>query len=119
MKTYDTGARTFGMYSGWKSLRQIVSRWLDRERELLSLRNAVGMMSEARRNDAAEYDQMYQALRAARADSRRLHWLTEDHSDPEVRAQCRRILESMAVRSYSGTCLDIDAAMEGLPHESR
>lgn len=113
MKTYDTGARTFGSNPTWKSLWRRITRWIDRERELISLRNVVGMMSEARRADAAEYEDMRQALRAALADSRRLRWLTEDHADPEVRAQCRHILESMAVRSYSGTCLDIDAAMDG------
>lgn len=66
MKTYDAGARTYGTAGGWRSIKRIVRRMLDRERELLSLRNAVGMMSEARRADAEEYAAMADALRRAR-----------------------------------------------------
>ena len=72
MKTYDEGARTHGAAPFWKSVRAVVRRWLDRERELISLRNAVGMMSEARRGDAAEYRDMVQALSTARQELRAL-----------------------------------------------
>jgi hypothetical protein len=66
IKTYDAGARTHGSSPTWKSLRDLLRRWIDRERELISLRNAVGMLSEARRADAAEYAQMQEALLRAK-----------------------------------------------------
>jgi hypothetical protein len=75
MKTYDDGASTHGMSPTWLSLKQLVRRWIDRERELISLRNAVGMMSESRRGDMEEYDSMADALRRARD---RIH-LLESH----------------------------------------
>lgn len=53
MNTYDTDARRLNVGTFWSNLRAVLRRWLDRERELVSLRNAVGMMSEARRADAA------------------------------------------------------------------
>lgn len=114
MKTYDAGAGTHGTNSAMKSLLQIAARWINRERELISLRNAVGMMSEARRADAYEYDQMCRALRKSQEDSRRLHWLTDDHSSQETREKVQNILSHMSVRSYSGTCIDIDAAMNNV-----
>lgn len=77
MKTYDSGASTHGSRPAWRSLKQIARRWVDRERELISLRNAVGMMSEARRADAAEYHEMAAALRQAHD---RIHVL-ESHLD--------------------------------------
>lgn len=43
-----------------------IGQWFDRERELVTLRNTVGMMSEARRRDAAEYEAMARALATAR-----------------------------------------------------
>lgn len=64
MKTYDGGASTHGQAPTWLTLKRLVKRWLDRERELLALRNAVGMMAEARRADAAEYHEMSEALQA-------------------------------------------------------
>lgn len=67
MNTYDTGASTHGKAPFWRSLRALFRRWLDRERELVALRNAVGMMSEARRADAREYHEMVDALRRQRA----------------------------------------------------
>lgn len=66
MKTYDTGASTHGSAPFWRSLRRLVRRWLDRERELIALRNAVGMMAEARRSDAHEYHQMADVIRKQR-----------------------------------------------------
>jgi hypothetical protein len=66
VRTYDTGARSHGSRPTWKSLKGILRRWIDRERELISLRNAVGMMSEARGLDMEEYDAMSHALRQAR-----------------------------------------------------
>jgi hypothetical protein len=111
MKTYDAQSRTFGVAPFWKSLRGVLQRWIDRERELVSLRNAVGMMSEARRADAAEYHQMVEALRSARNDGRRLQWLAADHSDPETRERVRSICQSIPVRGIGGVRLDIDANM--------
>jgi hypothetical protein len=111
LKTYDAGGDAHGarpaLRSGWRVFR----RWLDRERELLSLRNAVGMMSEARRVDAAEYTKMVEMLRGMRADARRLRWLTKDHAHPETRVCVNMVLMNMRTRSYGGACLDIDAAM--------
>jgi hypothetical protein len=67
MNTYDDGAGTHGSARFWTSLRRLLRRWFDRERELVALRNAVGMMSEARRADAREYHDMVDALRRQRA----------------------------------------------------
>jgi len=89
----------------------VLRRWLDRERELVSLRNAVGMMSEARRADAAEWQDMRDLNREMRADALRLRWLTEDHADPELRERVRSICQSIPTRSISGVRLDIDANM--------
>lgn len=111
MQTYDTGVRTHGAAPFWKSLRALLRRWVDRERELISLRNAVGMMSEARRQDADEYHQMVELNREMRADAMRLRWLAEDHADPEVRDRVRSICQSIPTRSISGVRLDIDANM--------
>ncbi|HCZ16789.1 MAG TPA: hypothetical protein DHV85_19830 [Candidatus Accumulibacter sp.] len=72
MKTYDTDARRLNVGTFWGNLRAVLRRWLDRERELVSLRNAVGMMSEARRADAAEYHDMRELNREMRADALRL-----------------------------------------------
>ena len=78
---------------------------------LVSLRNAVGMMSEARRADAAEYHDMRELNREMRADALRLRWLADDHADSEVRDRVRSICQSLPTRSISGARLDIDAAM--------
>ena len=114
MKTYDKGASTFGKNHTLKSIKGLIKRWLDRERELISLRNAVGMMSEARRADAAEYHEMLDSNRRLRMDAARLRYLTEDFSTPAIRQRRDGILSSMPVRTYSGACLDIDAAMREL-----
>lgn len=114
MKTYDTQARTHGQQSFWKALLARLRRAMDRERELISLRNAVGMMSEARRVDAAEYEEMVEGNRAAYADARRLRWLCEDHADPETRERVLSICMGIRTRSIGGVRVDIDAAM-GLP----
>jgi hypothetical protein len=42
-------------------------RWFDRERELVRLRITCGMMSEARKADAAEYHEMLESSRANHA----------------------------------------------------
>lgn len=110
MKTYDTGARTHGDQPFGKSLRAVLRRWIDRERELISLRNAVGMMSEARRGDSAEYHEMVELNREMRQDAMRLRWLASDHADPLVRNAVRHICESLPVRGIGGVRLDIDAA---------
>ena len=125
MNTYDTDNRRLCRGTFWRNLRDVLHRWLDRERELVSLRNAVGMMSEARRSDAAEYHEMLELNhemlelnremlelnREARADAQRLRWLADDHADPDVRERVRSICQSLPTRSISGVRLDIDAAM--------
>jgi hypothetical protein len=111
MNTYDTDARRLNVGTFWNNLRAVLRRWLDRERELVSLRNAVGMMSEARRADAAEWHDMRDMNREMRADALRLRWLAEDHADPEVRERVRSICQSIPTCSLSGVRLDIDANM--------
>lgn len=111
MRTYDTENSRLNVGTFWKNLRTVLRRWLDRERELVSLRNAVGMMSEARRADAAEWHDMRDMNREMRADALRLRWLAEDHADPEVRERVRSICQSIPTRSLSGVRLDIDANM--------
>ena len=112
MKTYDIDTRRQNVGTFWRNLRAVLRRWLDRERELVSLRNAVGMMSEARRADAAEWQDMRDVSREMLADVRRLRWLTEDHADPAVRERVRSICQSIPVRSLSGVRQDIDANMK-------
>lgn len=111
MQTYDAGVRTHGKAPFLKSLRGIVARWLDRERELVSLRNAVGMMSEARRADAAEYHAMVASIGELRADAMRLRWLCDDHSDQATRDAVASIAANIRTRSLSGTRISIDANM--------
>ena len=99
MKTYDTGAATHGTRPFFQSLKGIVKRFFDRERELISLRNAVGMMSEARRGDAREYHEMREALigiksRQASVADRMNQIVTgriTDGSDADNLYQCRKI----------------------------
>jgi len=111
MNTYDTDASRLNVGTFWKNLRAVLRRWLDRERELVSLRNAVGMMSEARRADAAEWHDMRDMNREMRADALRLRWLADDHADPDVRERVRSICQGIPTRSLSGVRLDIDANM--------
>lgn len=112
MRTYDQAAGSPGTRPFLKSLRGWLRRAFDRERELISLRNAVGMMSEARRNDAAEWHAMYEGSKVAREDSRRLRWLTEDYADGAQRQRVLSIIDGMKTRSYSAVCRDIDRAMQ-------
>lgn len=111
MRTYDTDARRLNVGSFWRNLRGVLRRWLDRERELVSLRNALGMMSEARRADAAEWHDMRDLNRELCADALRLRWLAADHADPEVRERVRSICSSMPTRGIGGVRLDVDANM--------
>lgn len=111
MNTYDTDNRRLNVGTFWGNLRAVLRRWLDRERELVSLRNAVGMMSEARRADAAEWHDMRYMNHELRADAMRLRWLADEHADPAVRERVRSICQSLPTRSISGVRLDIDAAM--------
>lgn len=111
MRTYDTENSRLNVGTFWKNLRAVLRRWLDRERELVSLRNAVGMMSEARRADAAEWHDMRDMNREMRADALRLRWLAEDHADPEVRERVRSLCQSIPARGLGGVRLDIDANM--------
>ena len=48
------------------------------------------------------------------ADGMRFQWLTEDHSSVEQREARNGIAESLPTRSYSGTCIDIDANSNGV-----
>ena len=98
MNTYDTDARRLNVGTFLGNLRAVLRRWLDRERELVSLRNAVGMMSEARRADAAEWHDMRDLNRELRADALRLRWLAEDHANPETRERVRSICQSLPTR---------------------
>lgn len=111
MNTYDTDNGRLNVGTFWRNLRAVLRRLVDRERELVSLRNAVGMMSEARRADATEWHEMRALNRELRADALRLRWLAEDHADPEVRERVRSICQSIPTRSISGVRLDIDANM--------
>ena len=49
--------------AGWKKLKRSLLRIFDREREMIRLRVAMGMMSEARQSDAAEYQEMREGAR--------------------------------------------------------
>lgn len=118
MKTYDLKDAHRGRASFWDNVREVLRRWLDRERELMALRNAVGMMSEARRADAAEWHAMAEARRGdaaamgeMRDDARRLRWLAYDHADPAVRERVRSICQSLPMRGLGGVRMDIDANM--------
>jgi hypothetical protein len=119
MRTYDTESSRLNVGTFWKNMRAVLRRWLDRERELVSLRNAVGMLSEARRADAAEYHEMRELNREMRADALRLRWLADDHADPEVRERVRSICQSIPTRSLSGVRLDIDAIMRAQRRSNR
>ena len=66
MKTYDNSASTHGREFRWIDLRLRLRRWFDREREIVTLRNVVGMMAEARRSDAREYREIEEELSKAR-----------------------------------------------------
>ncbi|TAK82095.1 MAG: hypothetical protein EPO20_22655 [Betaproteobacteria bacterium] len=48
----------------WRHIRAAIFRWFDRERELIRLRVTFGLISEARRRDAAEYREMHEQCRA-------------------------------------------------------
>lgn len=109
MKTYNTDNRRLNNGTFWRNLKDVFKRWIDRERELMSLRNTVGMMSEARQADAAEYDAMRDLNMEMREDAKRLRWLAEDHKDPEVRERVKSICQSIPVRGIAGVRLDIDA----------
>ncbi len=47
----------------WRDMRAAFARWFDRERELIRMRVAMGMMAEARQNDADEYHAMIEHSR--------------------------------------------------------
>lgn len=111
MKTYDTKKTHYGRPFFWRNAREVLRRFFDRERELMALRNAVGMMAEARRADAAEYHDMVELNRSMRDDARRFRWLAEDHADPFLRERVRSICQSIPTRGLGGTRLDIDANM--------
>ncbi|MGL4573979.1 MAG: hypothetical protein ACRCV9_04230 [Burkholderiaceae bacterium] len=52
--------RTFVAKPFWPELKRFLLGLFDRERQLMMLRNTVGMMSEARRADAREYEHIRQ-----------------------------------------------------------
>lgn len=82
MKDYSQTQNQRPQGSLWKTVKAVFTRWADRERELASLRNVVGMMSEARQSDSREYHEMVDLNRDARADANRYRAL---------RAQCECI----------------------------
>ncbi len=49
--------------AGWNRLRDAILRAFDREREMIRLRVAMGMMSEARQSDAREYHETFEECR--------------------------------------------------------
>ena len=49
--------------AGWKKLKAALLRIFDSEREMIRLRVAMGMMSEARQSDAAEYREAFDRCR--------------------------------------------------------
>lgn len=111
MRTYDTGAGTHGTNPTLRSIKGTLLRWLNRERELISLRNAVGMMSEARKADAAEYDDMVEALRKVRTvrgapltDEQIYGMYSEPSSDAEMLEFARAIEAAHGIKPAPG-CL--------------
>jgi hypothetical protein len=65
MSLYDvqrTAQQPSKVYLG-RRLAAAITRWFDRERELIRLRVAMGMMSEARQSDAREHAEMFQRCR--------------------------------------------------------
>jgi hypothetical protein len=111
MNTYDTDNRRLNVGTFWRNLRAVLRRWLDRERELVSLRNAVGMMSEARIADAAEWHEMRELNREMRADALRFRWLMKPHDHWYVRVCVRNICHQMPTRHIDLVRADIDANM--------
>jgi hypothetical protein len=99
----------------WKSFKEVFKRWIDREREIMSLRNVVGMMSEARRADAIEYQQMDEANREMRMDAIRFRWLSQDHAGTngrgELRARVQAISDGICVNQIDVLRKQIDAEM--------
>lgn len=47
----------------WRDIRAAIWRWFDRERELVRMRVATGMMAEARYRDAEEFHTMLERNR--------------------------------------------------------
>jgi LPS O-antigen subunit length determinant protein (WzzB/FepE family) len=118
MKTYDADNRRLKSGTFLRNLAAVFRRWIDRERELISLRNAVGMMSEARRNDAAEYHDMAMNLRLMREEMRedcqdalRFRWLTADHAEGAVRERIAYICQNIPPRSLAAVRNEIDQAI--------
>ena len=111
MNTYDTDARRLNAGTFLGNLRAVMRRWLNRERELVSLRNAVGMIAEARRSDAQEWHDMRNLNREMRLDALRFRLLTDEHANPAVRERMRLICQNIPTRGTSGTRADIDASM--------
>lgn len=101
MNTYDSGASTHGSDPFWRAFPRLIRRWMDRERELVSLRNAVGMMAEARRADSREYHGMVDALRQRRAE---IDTLAAQVSTLQARLAH---VEAPAVSAWSGRPLDV------------
>lgn len=104
----------------WRQLRadiwRRIKRWFDRERELIALRHACYMMSEARRSDAVELDSMEQNCRA----------LTRGHTSAllAIRDERRRQIEvegfnsthdaehSIGELERAGACYALSAAAD-------
>ena len=61
----------------------------------------------------AENAKLKAELAEAKKDAERYRWLTDDHLGMDTRTRCQRILDQMAVLSYSGACIKIDEAMKG------
>lgn len=72
MNLYDKGTGHTGSkgHTLWRAFWRLVFYWLHRERQLIMLRNTIGMLAEARRADAREYEDMEAALRDLRQQLR-------------------------------------------------
>jgi hypothetical protein len=116
MQTYHfkTQPRIVGemKHSLWSLLRRRFARLIDRERELLALRNVIGMMSEARHSDAMKYHEILQRLSKSQADANRFCWLAMDHESSETREMVVAICQSIPTRGIGGLRSDIDACMK-------
>ena len=58
-----------------------------------------------------EIEDIIELVRAVVGDAARYRWLTDDHTDLEMRQRIASIWESIGQRSYSRTSANIDAAM--------
>lgn len=112
MKRYNSGFRDMIDFTFIKNMKEVFKRFIDREREFMSLRNMVGMMSEARQSDTIEYEQMRDLYRSMRDDALRFRFITEDHQDSVLRSIIQGILVNMINKSLADARLEIDVVAD-------